>query len=246
MLKAHDIVKLWEVASGKPTWQKAILILAASSPNEPMENLALQSLGMRNVRLFRLRDKLFGTNLSANTSCTECGEAVEFQLDSQVICNPELPPIESAEINLEIDEYSVLCRPVNSYDLRDVMPIMEIEGIEGAEAELVHRCTFRLSRDGVMIPVESLSPEVLGKVAEGIKDADIHSEILCRLNCPECSHTWPEPFDIAKFLWQELELKAKIILSEVQLLAKAFGWWEGDILSLSDVRRKYYLEALNA
>ena len=93
MLKAHDIVKLWEVASGKPTWQKAILILAASSPNEPMENLALQSLGMRNVRLFRLRDKLFGTNLSANTSCTECGEAVEFQLDSQVICNPELPPI---------------------------------------------------------------------------------------------------------------------------------------------------------
>ncbi|MCM8532240.1 MAG: hypothetical protein NE330_13850, partial [Lentisphaeraceae bacterium] len=137
MLKAHDIVKLWEVATGKPTWQKAILILAAASPNEPMENLALQSIGMRNVRLFRLRDTLFGSHISANTSCSECGEEVEFQLDSQVICNPTIPPIESAEIKLEIEEYEVLCRPVNSFDLRDVMPIMDIEGVEGAEIELV-------------------------------------------------------------------------------------------------------------
>ena len=86
---------------------------------------------------------------------------------------------------------------------------------------------------------------LLDKVSERIREVDVHSEIKCRLQCPECGHSWAEPFDIVSFLWQEMEVKARIILSEVQLLAKAFGWWEGDILSLSDVRRKYYIEALN-
>jgi hypothetical protein len=245
MLKAHEIIKLWEVAADKQLWQKAVLMLAATHADEPLESLALLSIGNRNEKLFRLRDRLFGTVMNANSSCAACDEKIEFQLDSKVICNPDLPLWDGREITLDAGSDQLICRPVNSYDLRDVYSVLEVEGPECAEQELIFRCVLQFKRDGVSQPVRTLPEELIEKVAEQIKTADVHSEILCRLNCPQCAHSWLEPFDIARFLWHELEVKAQIILSEVQALARAFGWWEGDILSLSDVRRKYYLEGLN-
>lgn len=245
MLKAHELVKLWEVAAGKQLWQKAILMLAAADPGEPMENLALLSIGHRNARLFRLRDGLFGTRMDANSCCPSCDEKVEFQLDTQVICNPELPLWDGGEATHYDDDSQVIFKPANSYALRDIASVVEIEGPEVAEQELLFQCVLQYKKNGIMQPVETMPEEFLDKVAEKIKDIDTHSEISCRLSCPECEHSWAESFDIANYLWHEIEIKAQIILTEVQVLARAFGWWEGDILSLSDIRRKYYLEGLD-
>jgi len=246
MLKAHELVKLWEVTAGKQMWQKALLMLAAIYPDEPLDNLALLSLGNRNAKLFRLRESLFGTEMNANSSCSECDEKIEFQLDTQRICSPDISVWDGDEISLSHGAEHSLCRPANSYDLRDILPILEIEGPDVAERELVFRCILQFKKDSVLQPVETISDDLISVISDKIKKSDIHSQILCRINCPECENSWAEPFDIASYLWHEIKDKAQIILSEVQMLAKAFGWWEGDILSLSDIRRKYYLEGLNA
>ncbi|NQZ12214.1 MAG: phage baseplate protein [Algicola sp.] len=220
-------------------------MLAPIYPSEPLNSLASLSLGQRNVRLFRLREQLFGTVMNANSACPECHEGVEFQLDSQVICDPNKVHAEQQQFSLALDESVLSFRLVNSYDLRDIAAIIEVEGPQSAEYELIHHCITAFDVNGVRQPTQSLPDDAIPALAQALKDNDPHCEIICRLTCPECSHNWPEPFDIVKFLWHELEAKAQIILSEVQLLAKAFGWWEADILSLSDVRRKFYLDGLN-
>ncbi len=245
MLKAHEIIKVWEIAISKPLWEKAVLMLAPVFPSESLNSLASLSLGERNAKLFRLRESLFGSTLNANSVCPKCQEKIEFQLDSQVICDPKIIHYDHSEFSLAIDDRVVNFRLMNSYDLRDVMAIIDIEGLESAEYELINNCITSFESAGIQQPIQSLPNEFIPKLAQELKANDPHSEIICRLSCPECSYSWPEHFDIAMFLWHELDVKSQVILSEVQQLARAFGWWEGDILSLSDVRRKYYLDGLN-
>jgi len=49
-------------------------------------------------------------------------------------------------------------------------------------------------------------------------------------------------FDIASFFWAEICVQAKRLLREVHTLARAYGWREMDILSMSPARRQFYLE----
>jgi len=49
-------------------------------------------------------------------------------------------------------------------------------------------------------------------------------------------------FDIVSFFWSEICVQAKRLLREVHILARAYGWREADILSMSAARRQLYLE----
>ena len=48
-------------------------------------------------------------------------------------------------------------------------------------------------------------------------------------------------FDIVSFFWAEIDAWARRVLREVNVLARAYGWRESDILALSPVRRQIYL-----
>jgi hypothetical protein len=52
------------------------------------------------------------------------------------------------------------------------------------------------------------------------------------------------PFDVGSFVWTEFSVWAQKRLEEVHLLASAYGWSEAEILELSPVRRRYYVEAV--
>jgi hypothetical protein len=49
-------------------------------------------------------------------------------------------------------------------------------------------------------------------------------------------------FDIAAYLWQEVDARARRALRDTHTLARAYGWREADILAMSDFRRQQYLE----
>ena len=76
--------------------------------------------------------------------------------------------------------------------------------------------------------------------------ADPMAEIRLALNCVGCSNQWEETLDIASFLWTEIASRAKRLLREVHTIASAYGWTEGEILSLSEARRALYLEMVGA
>ena len=73
-------------------------------------------------------------------------------------------------------------------------------------------------------------------------ECDPQAEVLIDMECPDCGHRWQMLFDIAAFLWTEIAVAAKRLLREVHTLARAYGWREADILSLSAARRQFYIE----
>jgi hypothetical protein len=51
-------------------------------------------------------------------------------------------------------------------------------------------------------------------------------------------------FDIATFFWAEVSAHARRLIRDVHALARAYGWREVEILSMSGWRRERYLEQL--
>jgi hypothetical protein len=52
--------------------------------------------------------------------------------------------------------------------------------------------------------------------------------------------------DLPAFLWTEIEAQVRRLLLDIHTLAVAYGWSEREILSLSDARRRLYLEMVQA
>ena len=77
-------------------------------------------------------------------------------------------------------------------------------------------------------------------------EADPLADIQLDLTCPSCERRWRAVFDIVSFLWTEIEVWAWRTLSDVHTLARAYGWSERDILTLSPTRRQFYLEMVGA
>ena len=82
-------------------------------------------------------------------------------------------------------------------------------------------------------------------VAERMAEADPHAGIELALSCPGCGHHWLAPFDIAQFVWSEVDAWARRTLYDVHVLAGAYGWRESDVLALSPRRRQLYLEMVD-
>ncbi len=75
-----------------------------------------------------------------------------------------------------------------------------------------------------------------------LSTCDPQADVRIDLDCASCGHRWTSPFDIARYLWTELETHARRLLYDVHALATAYGWAEADVLAVSPARRRYYLE----
>jgi hypothetical protein len=53
-------------------------------------------------------------------------------------------------------------------------------------------------------------------------------------------------FDAGSFFWSELGAWARRLLHEIHSLARAYGWSESEILTLSPARRQAYLELIGS
>ncbi len=86
------------------------------------------------------------------------------------------------------------------------------------------------------------SDQELDEAGECLAMADPLAENRLTLDCAVCGNQWEETLDIGDFLWTEVDARARRLLMEVHALASAYGWSEGEILSLSETRRRFYLE----
>ena len=66
---------------------------------------------------------------------------------------------------------------------------------------------------------------------------------------PRCSWTscvlrgeqFVADLDLASFVWAEVRARAQRLLRDVDVLARAYGWTEPEVLELTDRRREAYL-----
>ena len=100
---------------------------------------------------------------------------------------------------------------------------------------------MQLSVGDTAVPI-ALLPELLEPIDRELRRLDPGACTDLDLTCPACQHTWIEPFDIGAYFWTELSAYAERLLHEIHVLARAYGWTEGDVLGLSRGRRRRYLE----
>jgi len=99
---------------------------------------------------------------------------------------------------------------------------------------------------GTTTPTSDLADELLSAAAARMSEADPQADVQLSLTCPDCGHQWIACFDIAAFLWGELQAYARRLLLDVHELATAYAWPEASILAMSPARRQAYLDLVRA
>jgi hypothetical protein len=234
-LAAADVLRVWESAHRYHPVDQALALLAAAEPECARDELAALPLGDRDRRLLTLRQLSFGDRLDGCSECPQCGAAVEFDLACSALRSGPHEPEDRAVL---VDDYTLRVRPLTSFDLAAAAGAADVAA---ARRVLLQRCVTSAQRSGAVVDTGALPESVSTAVAEAALAADPMAELLLDLACPACDHRWQAGLDIAHILWAEVAARAQRLLTEVHLLAQAYGWREADILAMSTARRAGYL-----
>ena len=234
------MLALFECCEGESPARRALALLALAS-EVPADELAELTVGRRDAELLRLRECLFGPRVVSTTACPACGERVELDFDVSDVRVPQEPPL--GPLALEVDGFTLMVRLPTAGDLAAAA---EARGVDGARRSLLERCVVEAHESGEPRAAVGLPDAIVRTLGARLAEADPQAEVRLSLVCPECAHEWEALFDIALFLWRELEAWAERMLREVHALALAYGWREADVLALSAWRRRHYLRLLSA
>ena len=241
-LTQPTLMAVWDAAAGLPATRRALALLAGGCPDETPETLGQLSVGRRDARLLTLRGWAFGSEIDSLADCPGCGECTELSFRvADVLAVGGLDPQPPA-----------VTVPMNGGELRFRLPnTLDLEAVEAARTEpervaiLLRQCRLPAGDGEPDAGADPLPDAVVAAVAERMAEADRHAGIELALSCPGCGHHWLAPFDIAQFVWSEVDAWARRTLYDVHVLARAYGWRESDVLALSPRRRQLYLEMVD-
>jgi hypothetical protein len=234
-LSAAATLDLWEAARELRPVERALALAAAAAP-AGAEELARLPLGRRDARILKLHAALAGRELDATAACPTCGEQAEFAVDAGELLARDGDPQRTAAV--EADGFVVHWRPPDS---RDVSAAAETGDPAAAERTLLARCVTSATGPGGVVDSTTLPANVRGEVSRAMADADPLAEVLVDVVCPECDTEFVADLDVGAFVWAEVHGRAQRLLHEVDVLARAYGWTETEVLALGDRRRQAYL-----
>lgn len=237
-MTAADMLDVWERSSMLGAARRSLELLSGAWPEEPRERLAALSIGARDARLLRLREWFFGTRIVGQIECPQCGERLETSFATGDIRAAEASSTE--DLRMVADGAPVCFRLPDSTDLDWLERRRnELRGDpSGARRLLLRRCIQKVEGE--------LSERGEEEVVTRMSELDAQANLSLALACSACGHRWSAPFDIAEFLWHEVQSWAHRTLREVHVLAGAYGWSEREIVSMSAARRAIYLEMVQS
>jgi hypothetical protein len=237
-LTSAEIVQVWEMGQNRPIWQRALLLLAPCLPDHRPSELAALSLAQRNALLFELRGLVVGADLQGLVRCPVCAAPLEFAATVAEFLNRATSP-PAAPLQVAVAGQTVSYRLPDSNDLAAAASYLDLP-----------EASFTIFSRTVVGGHKALPPELVPQAAQAISDEIENSYPLTdprvALLCATGDHVWSASLDIASFLWSEIDRIAKRLLDEVQVLARAYGWREDDILAMSESRRQFYIGAVVA
>ncbi len=238
-LSPNDILNIWEQGLSRRPIDRALTIILYSYPNITFEEITKFSIIKRDICLLDIYEKNFGSLLRCFSTCPSCKENLEFEIASGDILTKQKEIKEKYLINFTANDLNIGLRIPNSLDLASVA-LYENTAMSGNE--LIKRCITEMRNENKAFPRSEITQEIIDAVSEYMDGYEQNGEIDFDLKCNACGHEWRMPFDILVFLWKEISLHARRLLYEIHMLASAYGWHEKDILEMSAVRRRYYLE----
>jgi len=227
-LAADALVAAWERGRDCPPLDRALVLYAMAVPDAAADALADRPLGERNRALLRLRQALFGDVLAACIDCPQCNERLEFGLSASTLLARQAPGVRTIEVD------GIRFRLPTTRDLARIA--------QAVDSQAASRQLFGSIVEYGTLPDEARLAPLVERVAGALDEADPCIDLSLAVGCPACSHHWSVSLDVAGYLWDEIDVRARTLLDDVHVLARAYGWDEARILGLSDARRCAYLE----
>jgi hypothetical protein len=225
-----ELLSAWESGCGRPTPDRAVTLAAAAS-GLPFEEVAELPLGACDRLLLQLREQCFGARLDGLAECPRCAAELE--------------------VGIEVDELRVRgaggARTVTvggrSVRLR-ALTNRDVQSCDADRDLLLTRCI--IAEPGAAGESVTPSRTLLDAVEAELDALDPQAAVAVNLDCPSCGAGWPASVHITEFVWGEVDRFARRLLYDVHTLATAYGWREADVLAVSPVRRRFYLQVCGA
>jgi hypothetical protein len=173
--------------------------------------------------------------------CGQCSESLELTVNTADIRLMAVSEEKPGECELRQNGYAVRYRLPNSWDLAFVRGLGDVLQ---ARSQLLQKCILEAEFNGTTIHPEDLPDEVVNALTSRMEEEDPQADIQFNVRCPTCGFSWQTIFDIVPYLWTEISVAAQRLLVDVHALARAYGWDQDDILSMSAARRRFYLEVV--
>jgi hypothetical protein len=241
-LSVQEMIRVWERGNLRSPIDQALLLLDSEGTEDSLSQLAKLDVAERDRRLLQLREKTFGSHLSCSVDCPWCSEDLQFEMETRQILQPPLPE-QAATFQGSMDDLTVAFRLPNSEDLIEGMKAVSVEEGRG---RILERCLLSVRKLGAEVSFDQFSSGDMEKLCILMGDADPQAETRFSVQCLSCGKTWQVTFDVASFFWKEISVRARRALSEVHVLASAYGWNEAEILGMSSSRREFYLQMVNS
>ena len=259
-LDAEALLRLWECGLGQPTHARDDALLRALSEDiEPTP-----TLGECNARLVALHADLFGRELELMSHCPACGTVVQFTADCEALAAQMWPSSENTEPHrLEAQGHIIeFCLP-NSADIASasvavttttarIATLADDENTftdtvtDAFTQALLDRCVLSCTLDGATVPTHEVPAPVLDALSQHMETLDPGASVSFALACPQCATRWQAPLAIGELVWQKVRAAAERVLLDIDMLARAYGWTEREVLRLSPMRRAAYLQMVTA
>ncbi|HEU0217514.1 MAG TPA: hypothetical protein VFQ90_12700 [Stellaceae bacterium] len=221
------MLSLWEKGANRHALDRSLLLCAWARPDLSDDTIADLPLGTVTASLLRLREASFGTRIDCHVDCEHCGERIALALFSPDLLQP------ATENGREIE---VLSWRARAPSLRDLAAAAGDAGIDRAARRLLAGCGA-----GDVAEAEAMPEDGFRRVEDALEALDPNADLALDLACAACGRTGIAQLDVGALLWDEIDAHARGLLSEVDALARAYGWTEGEILGLGAVRRGAYL-----
>ncbi|MGW7385544.1 T4 family baseplate hub assembly chaperone [Streptomyces sp. NPDC054794] len=232
---AAGLLATWEAGLAEAPAGRAVLLHGTARPDLDPAALLTVPVGERESDLFALRRALFGERMQVRMECHACSADMEFDLDAGEFAK-SLGAAGESVVRLSEDGWDLAFRLPAAADLTAAARAAD------PRAALLAGCLVSAVRDGTAVTADALPAPVQRRIADAVEAADPGADVTLNVGCPECGTATRAELDIASYLWTELDTWARDVLLDVHLLATAYGWSEPEILALSPLRRRYYLE----
>lgn len=235
-LTARAILEVWEQAITLPAYGRTLRLWLSlcSRPEDDADNVTVGQCDRALISVYR---SLFGNRVVCRADCPKCHEDHELDLDLNMFNTPQ-PTVTQPKLRLGTSTLQWRFPRARMLTHLTARP----QAGTTARSQLIRECVVEVRQGKKLLPVEAWPSDLPERLAEVMSAADPLLDPRVALECTGCGYAWSVCFDIAAFLWSEIDVVARRLMNEVHRLAAAYGWSESEILDMSAARRAAYLQ----
>lgn len=234
--RARRVLRCWDAGRDRAGWDRSVALAAGATADGATANGAAadgadegfwhRPLGETNRALLEVRAALIGPDLEVVTSCPDCHETVAAELAVETLLDTKPT---AAEGVVAEGEHEIAWRAPTPVDLAGLGP---------------HADSLTRLRERCVAAPDGLPDSVWAALDQALEEADPLAYVVVDTTCAGCGHAFLAHLDVGEFVWRELEAASIRVLHEIDLLARAYGWSEREILALEDSRRAAYVRLI--